>query len=106
MHVWKVARYTCSTPLFIGECDNFVDGGAICRNPAISALGYIREFYTMQSTRIHGIVSIGDGLMPGRPLGRLDTSNYYTHFLLSKMVIGIKPMHGIFVYLYVVSIQQ
>lgn len=86
MHVWKVARYTCSTPLYIGECDDYVDGGAVSKNPTVSAFGIIREYYQMQSANIAGVVSIGDGLMPGMPLGKLGQSNYYNHFLLSTAV--------------------
>ena len=35
---------------------------------------------------MHGVVSIGDGLMPAIPLGQLDMSNYYSHFLPSTSV--------------------
>ena len=63
----------------------------MCKNPSVTALGNIREYYKMQSTGIGGIVSIGDGLMPGMPLAKLDGSNYYSHFLLSKEV-GVKGL--------------
>ena len=84
-HVWRVARYTCSS-LFIGECDNYVDGGVVYKNPSIFAFIFIREFYRMQSTRIGGVVSIGEGKMQSVPLDALSQDNYQSLFLPSVAV--------------------
>ncbi len=82
MHVWKVARYTCSSPLYIGECDEYVDGGVISKNPSIFAFPVIKE----RCVGLSGVVSIGDGRMKGMALAKLDKSNYYSHFHLSTVV--------------------
>ncbi len=82
MHVWKVARYTCSSPLYIGECDEYVDGGVISKNPSIFAFSVIRE----RCAGLSGVVSIGDGRMEGMPLGKLDEFNYYSYFHLGTVV--------------------
>ena len=86
VHVWKVARYTCSSPLYIGESDDYIDGGAVYKNPSIFAFSTIREQYRLQSVDVSGVVSIGDGRMPGMPLANLDPSNYHSHFHLSTVV--------------------
>jgi hypothetical protein len=84
--VWKVARYTCSSPLYIGECDSYIDGGAVYKNPSIFSFAAIREAYRLQSVPLSGVLSIGDGRMPGMNLGRLDHSNFYSHFYSSCAV--------------------
>ena len=86
VHVWKVARYTCSSPLYVGECDNFIDGGAVYKNPSIFAFSAIREAYRLQSICLSGVLSIGDGRMPGVALGKLDKTSFYTHFYSSSAV--------------------
>ena len=90
VHVWKVARYTCSSPLYFGESDEYIDGGAISKNPSIFAFSIIREQYKLQSVDLSGIVSVGDGRMPGIPLAKLDKHNYHSHFHLSTVVSGKK----------------
>ena len=67
-HVWKVACYTCATRDYFGEVDNFIDGGAICRNLSDSALTFIEEQRTITKyPPVTGVVSIGDGIWPARP---------------------------------------
>lgn len=58
------------------------------KNPSMFAFATIREAYRLQSTHLSGVLSIGDGRMPGMALGKLDHSNFYTHFYSSSAVRG------------------
>ncbi len=71
-----MACYTCSTPLYIGENDEYVDGGAIYKNPSVFALGYIVERCRNYGAEVGGVISLGDGRYPSMPLKELDQSNY------------------------------
>jgi len=73
--VWEVACYTCSTPEYIGEKDQYVDGGSISKNPSVFALGHILEQCRIDGTSVGGVVSLGDGQYPGMALGELDSVN-------------------------------
>lgn len=85
--VWEVACYTCSSPLYFGERDNYIDGGAVYKNPSVFAFEVIRDrYYRLQSVPLEGVVSIGDGKLPSVALERLDRNNYYSLFLPSTAV--------------------
>ena len=40
--VWKVARYTSAAPIYFTECDEYVDGGMLAKNPSCDALTKIQ----------------------------------------------------------------
>lgn len=63
VHVWKVARYTCSSPLYFGEYDNYIDMGPLCKNPCDIGLTKIRMYYQDKQleSSISAVVSLGDG---------------------------------------------
>ena len=73
MHVWKVARYTCSSPLYFGEYDNYIDTSVLCKNLCGVALEKINSFYAgFQNDSLDPIsvvVSLGDGILPAQQLG-------------------------------------
>lgn len=77
----------------MGESDNFVDGGALYKNPSVFAFAIIREHYQLQSLPITGVVSLGDGLMPAMELGKLVKDNYYSHFIPSTAVSWDLKLH-------------
>ena len=82
MHVWKVARYTCSSPLYFGEYDNYIDTGVLCKNLCNVGLEKINSFYMdfQQSSTdpISVVVSLGDGRLPPQQLGTASQlSTYY-----------------------------
>lgn len=73
MHVWKVARYTCSSPLYFGEYDNYIDTSVLCKNLCGVALEKINSFYVgFQNDSLDPVsmvVSLGDGILPAQQLG-------------------------------------
>ena len=82
MHVWKVARYTCSSPLYFGEYDNYIDTGVLCKNMCGLAIDRIKSFYEGiqrdNPNPISMVVSLGDGMFPAQPLGAVtQLSTYY-----------------------------
>ena len=82
VHVWKVARYTCSSPLYFGEYDNFVDTSVVCKNLCGVGMEKINSYYNslQQPTPdpISMVVSLGDGILPAQQLGIADsTATYY-----------------------------
>ena len=82
VHVWKVARYTCSSPLYFGEYDYYVDTSVLCKNMCGLAIDRIKSFYDgiQRDTPnpISAVVSLGDGMFPAQPLGTVTPlSTYY-----------------------------
>lgn len=82
VHVWKVARYTCSSLLYFGEYDNYVDTSVVCKNLCGLGLEKISSYYSsfQQNTpdAISLVVSLGDGILPAQQLGIADsTASYY-----------------------------
>ena len=80
--MWKVARYTCSSPLYFGEYDNYIDTGVLCKNMCGLAIDKIKSFYEgIQKDNpdpISMVVSLGDGRLPAQPLGPArPLSTYY-----------------------------
>lgn len=61
--VWRVARYTSSSPMHFGEQDYYVDGGVFAQNPTDIGLIVIQEFYRNQLS-IAVVVSLGSGRFP------------------------------------------
>ena len=84
-----MACYTCSTPDFIGEKDQYVDGGTISKNPSVFALGHILDQCRKVGTSVGGLVSLGDGQYPGMPMRELDSSN------MSMFNDSVKVMSGL-----------
>ena len=86
MHVWKVARYTCSSPLYFGEYDNYIDTSVLCKNLCGVALEKINSFHAQYQDYIIDpvsiVVSLGDGRLPPQPLGV--TSPLSTYYLGSN----------------------
>lgn len=78
VHVWKVARYTCSSPFYFGECDHYVDTSVLCKNLCGIGLEKISSYYKgfQQDTAdpITMVVSLGDGIMHPQQLGFADSS--------------------------------
>ena len=76
--VWKVARYTSAAPMFLKECDNYVDGGVICNNPTDCGLTVIQNFYRKQGMKppIALVVSIGSGRYPPEKIGKVDAQAF------------------------------
>ena len=89
--MWKVARYTCASPIFFGEFENYVDGGVLANNPCDCGLTAIQNFYQLQGERllISIVVSVGTGVDPSEKLGKVDAQEYLffgMHWLhLSKL---------------------
>ena len=80
--MWKVARYTCSSPLYFGEYDNYVDTSVVCKNLCGIGLEKINLYYSgLQQTTpdpISVVVSLGDGILSPQQLGTADsTAAYY-----------------------------
>ena len=80
--MYRVARYTCSSPLYFGEYDNYIDTGVLCKNLCGVGLKKINSYYEhLQQVVLDPIalvVSLGDGIPPAQPLsvtGQLST--YY-----------------------------
>ena len=76
--VWKVARYTSAAPMFLRECDNYVDGGVICNNPTDCGLTVIQNFYRKQEMKppIALVVSVGSGIFPAEKIGKVDAQAF------------------------------
>lgn len=76
--VWKVARYTSAAPMFLRECDNYVDGGMICNNPTDCGLTVIQNYYRKQEVKppISLVVSVGSGLFPAEKIGKVDAQAF------------------------------
>lgn len=76
--VWKVARYTSAAPMFLKECDNYVDGGVICNNPTDCGLTVIQNFYRKQGMKapIALVVSVGSGRYPPEKIGKVDAQAF------------------------------
>ena len=72
--VWKVARYTCATPLNIMECDNYTSTDLA--QPNLSSLGLrrIRKLYTdtQQSVAISSLVCVEAGQFDAVEMGCVD----------------------------------
>ena len=82
MHVWKVARYTCSSPLYFGEYDSYVDTSVVCKNLCGIGLEKISLYYNSLQQPIADpislVVSLGDGTLRPQQLGIADsTAAYY-----------------------------
>ena len=81
MHVWKVARYTCSSPFYFGECDNYVDTSVMCKNLCgiglEKILTYYEGFQQNSPDPVTMVVSLGDGILPAQQLGFADSSAAY-----------------------------
>ena len=83
MHVWKVARYTCSSPLYFGEYDNYIDTSVVCKNLCGIGLEKINSYYksiqpdTYTPDPISMVVSLGDGILPAQQLGIADSAASY-----------------------------
>ena len=72
--VWKVGRYTSAAPLHFKEFENYIDGGMLVNNPSEAALTVIQDYYHMNEKKIpiSLLVSVGSGINPGKPLGKID----------------------------------
>jgi len=68
--VYRVACYTCATPEYYDvvkrDTDNYISGGAISKNLTESGLTFISE--NMTRPMISGVLSVGEGVWPARPL--------------------------------------
>ena len=42
--VWKVGRCTTAAPVYITEMDNYVDGGVLANNPAVTGIARIQVY--------------------------------------------------------------
>ena len=86
MHVWKVARYTCSSPLYFGEYDNYIDTSVLCKNLCGVAFEKINSFYAAYQNDfldpVSVVVSLGDGILSPQQLGV--TSPLSTYYLGSN----------------------
>lgn len=68
--VWEVAYNTCAT---LEENDDFINGGAICKNLTASALTYISEHQVIKRPQpVTCVVSVGDGIWPSSPFTKSD----------------------------------
>ena len=74
VHVWKVARYTCGSPLSIAECDGYTDAGAVCSNLSSFAMTRIQDFCKQNGLSPQGgcFVSVGAGYFAPEELGGVD----------------------------------
>ncbi len=72
--IWKVARYTCTSPLSVTEADGYVDASAICSNLCGLALTRIEEFMEQQGSPagVGCVVSVGQGSFASEPLGYVE----------------------------------
>lgn len=103
VHVWKVARYTCSSPLYFGEHDNYIDTGVVCKNLCGVGLEKINSYYEKFGQNIIDpismVVSLGDGHLPAQQLG--STGRLSTLFLRSNPnTKGLLPVFQNLVALY------
>ena len=76
--VWKVGRYTCASPIFFGEFENYVDGGVLANNPCDYGMTAIQNFYRLQGEKllIAVVVSIGTGEYPPVKMGKVDAQEF------------------------------
>jgi hypothetical protein len=73
--VWKVARYTCSLPLNIMECDNYVSTDPALPNLSSLALRRIRQFYSDAGEDpdvVRSLVCVEAGQCDASELGCID----------------------------------
>lgn len=72
--VWKVGRYTSAAPFYFTEFEDYIDGGMLANNPSEAALTVIQDHYHEKGEKIpiSLLVSVGSGINPGSPLGRID----------------------------------
>ena len=93
MHVWKVARYTCSSPLYFGEYDNYIDTGVLCKNLCNIGLERINSYHLglEQDTAdpISVVVSLGDGRLQAQQLG---TASQLSTYYLGNITKVTNPM--------------
>ena len=54
--IWKVGRYTSAAPVYITEMDNYVDGGVLANNPAMTGITHIQVPVTNLQTTIIFII--------------------------------------------------
>lgn len=77
--VWKVARYTSASPIFMVEFEDYVDGGTLCSNLCDHALTRIRDFCKQKEEgQIGCVVSVGTGVFAPKELGFMDARQYLT----------------------------
>ncbi len=74
--IWKVARYTCTSPLSVTEADGYVDASPISINLCELALTRIEEFSEQRGgaspAGVGCVVSVGQGSFAGEPLGYVE----------------------------------
>ena len=69
-----MARYTSAAPFYFTEFENYIDGGMLANNPSEAAMTVIQDFYHKKGEKIpiSTVVSVGTGINPGTPLGKID----------------------------------
>ena len=100
MHVWKVARYTCSSPLYFGEYDNYIDTSVLCKNLCGLGLEKISEYYRAFEANvvdpISTVVSLGDGILPAQPLAVADSAAAYYLSTSGQSRLNAKEIQKVF----------
>ncbi|KAH9414548.1 85/88 kDa calcium-independent phospholipase A2, partial [Dermatophagoides pteronyssinus] len=91
--LWKVARATGAAPTYFSQFESYLDGGLIANNPTMDLLHEIQfhnrstEFFDKKCDNIYDIdlvVSIGTGLIPSKPIDKLNFSPLFSFSGLSN----------------------
>lgn len=85
--MYKVAQYTCSSLMFFGECDGYIDMALLSKNPCEVGLSRIRKYFQDNPKEAEGgsvtsVVSLGDGIPKSQQLGGM--GNPLMHYLTSS----------------------